>query len=109
MKSIIPSLREVKIISNEETLELTGGVQANAFVKNGIVYINKAGFNSKDTVIEECLHSFINDLSTENSSLFNSLLRRAKRDFPQLMASIVESYSDKEGFTQNDRNQELVT
>lgn len=109
MKSIIPSLREVKIISNKETLELTGGVQANTFVKNGIVYINKAGFNSKDTVIEECLHSFVNDLSTENRSLFNSLLRRAKRDFPQLMVSIVESYSDKEGFTQDDRNQELVT
>ena len=109
LQSVIPSLKEIKFLSNEETLRMTGGVRANAFVKNGIVYINKAGFNSKDTVIEECLHSFVNDLSIENERLFSSLLRRATKDFPKLVASIFENYSDKDGFTQEDRNQELVT
>lgn len=109
LQSVIPSLKEIKFLSDEETLRMTGGVRANAFVKNGIVYINKAGFNSKDTVIEECLHSFVNDLSIENKRLFNSLLRRATKDFPKLVSSIFENYSDKDGFTQEDRNQELVT
>lgn len=109
LQSVIPSLKEIKFLSNEETLRMTGGVRANAFVKNGIVYVNKAGFNSKDTVIEECLHSFVNDLSIENERLFSSLLRRATKDFPKLVASIFENYSDKDGFTQEDRNQELVT
>ena len=109
LQSVIPSLKEIKFLSNEETLRMTGGVRANAFVKNGIVYVNKAGFNSKDTVIEECLHSFVNDLSIENKRLFSSLLRRATKDFPKLVASIFENYSDKDGFTQEDRNQELVT
>lgn len=109
LQSVIPSLKEIKFLSNEEILRMTGGVRANAFVKNGIVYVNKAGFNSKDTVIEECLHSFVNDLSIENKRLFNSLLRRAIKDFPKLVASIFENYSDKDGFTQEDRNQELVT
>lgn len=109
LQSIIPSLKEIKFLSNEETLRMTGGVRANAFVKNGIVYVNEAGFNSKDTVIEECLHSFVNDLSTENKRLFNSLLRRATKDFPKLVILILENYSDKDGFTQEDRNQELVT
>lgn len=109
LQSVIPSLKEIKFLSNEETLRMTGGVRANAFVKNGIIYVNKAGFNSKDTVIEECLHSFVNDLSIENKRLFSSLLRRATKDFPKLVASIFENYSDKDGFTQEDRNQELVT
>ena len=109
LQSVIPSLKEIKFLSDEETLRMTGGVRANAFVKNGIVYINKAGFNSKDTVIEECLHSFVNDLSIENKRLFNSLLRRATKDFPKLVSSIFENYSDKDGFTYEDRNQELVT
>lgn len=109
LQSIIPSLRGIEFVSNNEALKLTGGIHANSFVKNGVVYVNLAGFNTKDTIIEECLHSFVNDLSIENNNLFNSLLRTAIKNFPQLAASITESYSNKYGFTQNDRNQELVT
>lgn len=110
LQNIIPSLQKCVIISEEEAQEkLQRSDVGNAFVKDGIVYVVKEGHQTKDIVIEECLHSFINDLFTENQSLFNSLLKKAIKEFPQLAADIYSSYTDKAGFTQNDRNQELVT
>lgn len=109
LKTIIPSLRKIQFVSDLRAAGITDKEGVNACVKNGIVYINENGFYSKDVVIEECLHSFVNDLYFENREVFNSLLSRARAEFPQLVASIYENYSNGENFTQNDRDQELVT
>lgn len=109
LKTIIPSLRKIQFVSDLRVAGITDKEGVNACVKNGVVYINENGFYSKDIVIEECLHSFVNDLYFENSEVFNSLLSRARTEFPQLVASIYENYSNEENFTQSDRDQELVT
>ena len=62
-----------------------------------------------ETAIEEILHPFTDALYIENRALFNSLLEEAKINFPVLKQQIENSYSDKLGFTKEDREFELVT
>jgi hypothetical protein len=62
-----------------------------------------------ETAIEEILHPFTDALYIENRALFNSLLEEAKINFPVLKQQIENSYTDKLGFTKEDREFELVT
>ncbi len=62
-----------------------------------------------ETAIEEILHPFTDALYIENRALFNSLLEEVKINFPVLKQQIENSYSDKLGFTKEDREFELVT
>lgn len=80
---------------------------ANAKFENGYVYIDPNNVTS-DTLVEECLHPFVDALYHENPELFNNLLKEARKEFPKLRAEIAKSYSPKK-FTPEDRYKELVT
>lgn len=80
----------------------------NAFHINGKVVLIK-GRVTNETAIEEVLHPFINYLYNENRNVFNSLLKESANNFPELKQAIDNSYTEDNGFDQNDRNLELVT
>ena len=80
---------------------------ANAKFENGYVYIDPNNV-TPDTLVEECLHPFVDALYHENPELFNNLLKEARKEFPKLRAEIAKSYSPKK-FTPEDRYKELVT
>ena len=111
LHSIFPNLaKEIKFLSIRETKQLLGREDiGNAFIKGNQVYVVLGTKVNKSTIIEECLHPFVNSLSIENPLLFSNLLREAKRDFKELQKEIALSYRTSEGFTNDDRNQELVT
>lgn len=109
LKSVFPNLRDnIIYITAEEAKKMVGNV-GNAFIKNNQIYIIKGTKVNQSTIIEECLHPFINSLYHENTTLYNNLLQEAKRDFKQLQKEIGLSYRESEGFTNADREQELVT
>ena len=64
---------------------------------------------TEEIAIEEILHPFIDALSIENPSLFNSLTKEAKLAFPKLNLEIENDYSGKKGFDQYERNLEITT
>jgi hypothetical protein len=67
------------------------------------------GRTSDETAIEEILHPFIDALYLNNRPLFDNLLKEAKENFPALWQSIQNSYTNNRGFTETERNLELVT
>ena len=77
-------------------------------------YVNETavlikGRTSDETAIEEILHPFIDALYLNNRQLFDNLLEEAKENFPALWQNIQNSYTEKRGFTETERNLELVT
>lgn len=77
-------------------------------------YVNETavlikGRTSDETAIEEILHPFIDALYLNNRLLFDNLLEEAKENFPALWQNIQNSYTEKRGFTETERNLELVT
>lgn len=78
------------------------------FVHESIVYL-KTGAVTEHIQLEEGLHSFVNSLYVTNEPLFNKLLDEARKDFPVLAKEISSSYTKELKFTDNDRDQELVT
>ena len=77
-------------------------------------YVNETavlikGRTSDETAIEEILHPFIDALYLNNRQLFDNLLEEAKENFPALWQNIQNSYTNNRGFTETERNLELVT
>jgi hypothetical protein len=62
-----------------------------------------------DTAIEEVLHPFTDALKIDNPQLFDSLYKDASKNFPELKQAIDDSYTIYRGFTDIDRQLELVT
>lgn len=60
------------------------------------------------TAVEEVLHPFVYTLAKENKGLFDELVAAARKDFSQLNAEVEQQYGKKAGFTDADREQELV-
>lgn len=79
-----------------------------SFYVNGTAYLIKERVTDQ-IAIEEVLHPFVDSFAASNPELFNSLLEEAKLNFPELNQEIAEAYTDKRGFTQRDRELELVT
>jgi hypothetical protein len=75
---------------------------------NGNAVLIKGRVNS-EIAIEEVLHPFINSLAMDKASLFSNLTREARQSFPKLRQEIDDAYNNDLGFTQEDRNRELVT
>lgn len=81
---------------------------ANAFVKGNIVYLIK-GRVTPEIIVEEFLHPFVTSIQLSNHELFYSLLKNARKDFQNLYREIESVYTNEHGFTQSDRDNELVT
>ncbi len=62
-----------------------------------------------ETAIEEVLHPFVDAVYLEKRTLFNGLLKEAKEMFPQLRMEVDAEYNQRRGFSQRDRDLELVT
>lgn len=102
----IPGLRVVMV--SEKDIPTGINKNANAFVQNGVVYLIQGRVTS-EIAVEEILHPLVFALSEDNNNLFDQMLSEAQKDFPKLLKQINEVYSDKNGFTEADRQQELVT
>ena len=62
-----------------------------------------------ETAIEEVLHPFVDAVYLEKKELFNGILKESKTMFPELTMRINSEYTSRKGFTQRDRDLELVT
>ena len=89
--------------------QIPNGVRkdANAFVKNGVVYLVRGRVTAEST-IEEFLHPFLEALQQDNPTQFNILVAEAKLHYPKLWRQIQATYTDKNGFSENDREHELL-
>lgn len=81
--------------------------RVKSFVYKGKVYLIE-GRVDNEVVVEEVLHPFVYTVSKENPALFKELLAAAKKEFPEVHKEIEGLYGDKAGFTQGDRDEELV-
>ena len=79
-----------------------------SFYVSGKVYLIK-GRITDETAIEEVLHPFVDSLFIQNRELFNNLLAEARSNFPNLNQQIDDVYSEKKGFSQRERDLEMVT
>ena len=102
----IPQL-SFKFISPNEIPE---GVDksANSFVKGNKVYL-VTGRATTESTVEEFMHPIVYTIQQLNTYLFASLFKEAKKDFPKLWAEIQDTYTDKRGFNDINRQNELVT
>ena len=64
---------------------------------------------TKETAVEEMLHPFVDAVFMENAPLFKSLLAESNKMFPVLKQQIDDAYSERRGFSQRERDLELVT
>ena len=55
------------------------------------------------------MHPIIYSIQNLNTSLFNSLFKEAKKDFPKLWTEIQDTYTERQGFNYTNRQNELVT
>lgn len=98
------------IITAKKANEMTGGMNANAFISHNKVYVvaNKV---TVDTVAEEFLHPFVNTIYKQTPEKFNELYKEACELFPNLKLQIENAYgkNKKRLFTKEDLRQELVT
>lgn len=67
------------------------------------------GRTTTETSIEEILHPFIDSVKVDNPKLFTGLLEEARKNFVQLNQQIEDSYTEDRGFSQVERDLELVT
>jgi hypothetical protein len=79
-----------------------------SFYVRGKVYLVR-GRVTDNTAIEEVLHPFVDALFIQNRALFDNLLKEARTNFPELNREINRVYSEMNGFTQEERDLELVT
>ena len=98
----------IKVISPEQALSLTGKNNINSFIIGDIAYLVDGRFTA-DVSLEEVMHPFVLAISKENNELFNSLFFEARRSFPELWKSVQERYNSKDGFNDTTRKLELVT
>ena len=98
LRSKFPNLKGIKFVKLDK---------ANAKFENGYVLIDPNNVTA-DTLIEECLHPFVDALFNENPELFKNLLDEAIKQFPKLRIEIAHSYDTKQ-FSGEDRQKELVT
>lgn len=109
------SEKEARAKFNEREQKLSEKVRGkldfdkiNSFINEGTVYLISGRVNNR-VAIEEVLHPFIYTVSKNNPELFNSLKAAAHSEFPELSKDIETNYPSQAGFTDADRELELVT
>lgn len=82
--------------------------EVNSFFYKDTAYIIEDRVTD-ETLIEEMLHPFVETLEVGNKALFDGLRAEAEKTFSELNAQIGLAYSDKKGFSVEDRHREIVT
>jgi hypothetical protein len=82
--------------------------RVNSFYYNGVAIIID-GKVTTETAIEEVLHPFVEALVTARPDIYGNFVFEARKSFPVLAEQIDDRYSSKYGFTEFDRQKELVT
>ena len=82
--------------------------EMNSFYIDGKAYLIEERITD-DILVEEVLHPFIDAIKSQDPGLFEELLSESKALFPELREDINNTYTSKRGFTQTDRDLELVT
>lgn len=77
------------------------------FVDNQVVLVK--GRVTDERAIEEVLHPFIEAVKVDNIPLFESLLKEAKVNFPEMTQQIEDAYNSKRRVNAEDREMEIVT
>jgi len=112
LQARIPALKDrIQYVTKEAASQALGREirsNENSFVKDGKIYLVGRRFTT-DIAVEECLHPFTATLKYENEFLYNRLADEAMTTFPKLWEDIVANYTAKDGFTHEDRINELVT
>lgn len=79
-----------------------------SFYYNGKAVLIKGRVTS-DIAIEEVLHPFVDAIAADNPELYDSLISEAKENFPALAEEIENIYTASNGFSQEERDKEIVT
>jgi hypothetical protein len=111
LKINLVSAKEAKQYYDNQPMYQKKGIgfnSVNSYYHKGQVFLIKGRVN-KEMAVEEVLHPFVDAIFVENRNLFDGLLSEAKTMFPQLKLEIDAAYTNRRGFTQKDRNLELVT
>lgn len=98
----------VDIARAEEVLGRRLKPSEKSFYKNGKAYLINSRVTN-DIAVEEMLHPFTAMVKSYNFGLYLNLLEMSKRYYKKLVFDIENNYSDKDGFTEGDREMELVT
>jgi hypothetical protein len=89
---------------NQATVDFN---RVRSFTLEGKVYLVEGRVDDR-LLVEEVLHPFVFTIMKSNPGLFKELLSAARKDFPELERQIAGLYVDEGGFTEEDRNEELV-
>jgi hypothetical protein len=115
---IFPDLK-INNLSRKEAKEIYDSIDAKykskakwedvkSFYFKGQAYVIGSRI-AGDVAIEEVLHPVIDSIYLDNPALFNGLLKEAKLNFVELNQQILDAYTEEKGFTERERNLELVT
>jgi len=113
LSALFPQV-SVQFIDQGELFEFSEGrfentnTDVTAFVMNNRVYLvrNKV---TADIVIEEFLHPFVSALVQENGTLADSLYRELSVLYPDITEYVENTYTNFYGFTEADRQNEVIT
>ncbi len=118
MNRIFPGV-EIKMVTEEEGKKYYDSLpdsakanvkfsEMNSFYIDGKAYLIEERVTD-DMLVEEVLHPFIDAIKAQDPLLFEGLLSESQLLFPELKEDIDNTYTSKRGFTQTDRDLELVT
>lgn len=110
LSSRFPSSRVEYITESEAATLLPNGLKNKtaSFVKGNQVYLITNRLTD-EIAIEEMLHPFVNALKSGNEKLYRKLTIQALEEFPQLRLEINSTYTNQKGFSEAERDMELVT
>jgi hypothetical protein len=104
LKSKIPNI-QVKKITEDEALALSGKRDARAFIKGDTIYFVEGKVNDL-VMMEEFFHPFIEALFQKNRPVFDSLLAEAKELYPNLNQATKNSFP---ALSEEDHKKETLT
>ena len=113
MRGIFPQIK-YEFITQNQVADIAGTSFAidnsalNSFYKDGTVYLVMGRF-TENMIIEEFLHPFVDAIAAENPELYQSLLEEIRKTVPDVVKLVNEQYTNDRGFTQDDRDAEIVT
>ena len=113
MRGIFPQIK-YEFITQGQVKDIAGtsfdidNSALNSFYKDGTVYLVLGRFTD-DMIIEEFLHPFVDAIAAENPELYESLLKEIRNTVPDVVYLVNSQYTNERGFTQADRDAEIVT
>lgn len=96
--NLLPRIQKAKVPFSE----------INSFYVDAEVVLVK-GKVTDEIAIEEMLHPFVESIKVDNDSLFKSLLKESRINFPVLNQQIEDAYNKERRISADEREMEIVT